>query len=166
MSDTYCCNLALYLYCQSHNISKMKKAFLLVALFISTVGFSQDWKTNFEEAKAQAARENKNILLVFSGSDWCAPCMKLEKVVWNSAIFQSEAEKNWVIYKADFPKKKGNKLSDEQTARNKQLAEKYNKVGSFPLVVLLDKSGKVIGMTGFKNVGAAEYIKLIHSFEI
>ncbi len=67
--------------------------------------------------------------------------------------------------KADFPKKKANKLSDEQTERNKKLAEKYNKEGSFPLVVLLDKNGKVIGMTGFKNVSAAEYIKLIHSFE-
>jgi L-amino acid N-acyltransferase YncA len=47
----------------------------------------------------------------------------------------------------------------------KKLAEKYNKNGSFPLVVLLDKSGKVIGMTGFKNVSAMEYIKLMHSFE-
>ena len=69
------------------------------------------------------------------------------------------------IYKADFPKKRTNQLTPELTEANKKLAEKYNKNGSFPLVVLLDKSGKVVGMTGFKNVSAIEYIKLLHSFE-
>jgi thioredoxin-related protein len=134
-------------------------------LFISTFTFGQSWKTNFEEAKAIAVQEDKNILLVFSGSDWCAPCIKLDKVVWQSEEFKKEAEKNWIIYKADFPKKRTNQLMPELTEANKKLAEKYNRNGSFPLVVLLDKSGKVIGMTGFKNVSAIEYIKLLHSFE-
>ena len=49
--------------------------------------------------------------------------------------------------------------------RNEILAEKYNKNGSFPLVVLLDKTGKVLGMSGFKNISAPEYIELLHSFE-
>jgi thioredoxin-related protein len=89
--------------------------------------------------------------------------MKLEKTVWKSQEFKTEAEKNWVVYKADFPKKKANQLAAEQTESNKKLAEKYNKNGSFPLVVLLDKNGKVIGITGFKNVSAIAYIELIHS---
>jgi thioredoxin-related protein len=134
-------------------------------LVISTFTFGQSWKANFEEAKAMAVQEDKNILLVFSGSDWCAPCIKLDKVVWQSEDFKKEAEKNWIIYKADFPKKRTNQLTPELTEANKKLAEKYNKNGSFPLVVLLDKSGKVVGMTGFKNVSAIEYIKLLHSFE-
>ena len=136
-------------------------SFLLTAVF----GYSQNWTTNFDDAKAKAEKENKNILLVFSGSDWCGPCMKLDKVVWQSADFQMEANKSWVIYKADFPKKKANQLSPELTESNNKLAEKYNKNGSFPLVVLLDKKGKIIGMTGFKNVSAQDYIKLIHSLE-
>jgi thioredoxin-related protein len=102
---------------------------------------------------------------VFSGSDWCAPCIKLENVVWKSDAFQEEVAKSWVVYKADFPKKKANQLSPELSERNKKLAEKYNKNGIFPLVVLLDKTGKIIGMTGFKNVSAVDYIELIHSFE-
>ena len=48
--------------------------------------------------------------MVFSGSDWCAPCIKLDKAVWQSEEFKKEAETNWVIYKADFPKKKANQL--------------------------------------------------------
>lgn len=141
----------------------MRKVIIIVFVFIGSLGYSQNWKTNFEEAKQEASEGNKNILLVFSGSDWCAPCIKLDNVVWKSEAFQSEAEKNWVIYRADFPKKKANQLAPELTESNKKLAEKYNRNGSFPLVILLDKTGKVIGMTGFKNISASEYIQLIHS---
>ncbi len=130
-----------------------------------TFGYSQNWKTNFEEAQKEATEQNKNILLVFSGSDWCAPCIKLDNIVWKSDAFKSESEKNWVIYKADFPKKKANQLSPELAESNSKLAEKYNRNGSFPLVILLDKTGKVIGMTGFKDISASEYIQLIHSLE-
>ena len=103
--------------------------------------------------------------MVFSGSDWCAPCIKLDKTVWQSEAFKNEAEKNWIIYKADFPKKKANQLAVEMTEQNKKLAEKYNQNGSFPLVLLLDKNGKALGMTGFKNVSAEEYVNLIKSFQ-
>lgn len=143
----------------------MKKIIIYLFIFISSLSYSQNWKTNFEDAKQEALKDNKNILLVFSGSDWCAPCIKLDNVVWKSEAFKSESEKNWVIYKADFPKKKANQLSPELTESNNKLAEKYNKNGSFPLVILLDKTGKVIGMTGFKNISATDYIQLIHSLE-
>src|SRR6187431_1217427 len=143
----------------------MKSLITFFLLITVSIGYSQNWNTNFENAKAKAEKENKNILLVFSGSDWCGPCMKLDKAVWKSPEFQAEADKNWAIYKADFPKKKANQLSPELTESNNRLAEKYNKNGSFPLVLLLDNKGKVIGMTGFKNVSAQEYIKLIHSFD-
>ena len=99
---------------------------LISVLFINTFTFGQSWKTNFEEAKAIAVQEDKNILLVFSGSDWCAPCIKLDKVVWQSEEFKKEAEKNWIIYKADFPKKRTNQLSLDLTEANKKLAEKLN----------------------------------------
>jgi hypothetical protein len=48
---------------------------------------------------------------------------------------------------------------------NKKLAEQYNKSGNFPLVLLLDKTGNVLGITGFKNTSPTEYIEIIHSFE-
>lgn len=143
----------------------MKSVITFFLLITVSIGYSQNWNTNFEDVKVKAEKENKNILLVFSGSDWCGPCIKLDKVVWKSPEFQTEADKNWIIYKADFPKKKANQLSAELVESNNKLAEKYNKNGSFPLVLLLDKKGKIIGVTGFKNVSAPDYIKLIHSFE-
>lgn len=130
------------------------------------MGYSQNWKSSFEEAKAQAIAENKNIILVFSGSDWCAPCIKLDKTIWQSAEFKREADQKWVLYKADFPKKKANLLAADITSSNKKLASEYNKSGNFPLVLLLDKTGKVLGITGYKNTSPEQYIQLIHAFEI
>lgn len=143
----------------------MKKIVMLLILLTSLVSFSQDWKYNFEEAKKTAQKENKNIIVIFSGSDWCAPCIKLDKNIWQSEEFKKESAENWVLVRANFPRKKANQLSEEQTALNRELAEKYNKEGSFPLVVVLTPTGKVLGKMGFKNVSPEEYIKMIHALE-
>ena len=143
----------------------MKKLVVVLILMMSSFGFAQDWKYNFEEAKTEAQSESKNIVIIFSGSDWCAPCIKLERNIWNSEEFKKESAEKWVLVKANFPKKKANQLSEEQTNHNRALAEKFNKEGSFPLVVILSPEGKVLGKTGFKNVSPAEYIKLMHSLE-
>ena len=143
----------------------MKIKMLILLFFIATIGYSQEWKTNFEEAKKEATEQNKKILLVFSGSDWCAPCIKLDKNIFQSDFFKKEAKKKWILLKADFPKKKGNQLSPELTESNKQLAEKYNKQGNFPLVILLDSNGKVIGMRGYENIDAEMYVEIINSID-
>ena len=143
----------------------MRKLLLLFALAISNFAVSQEWQTNFEEAKKIATEQDKNVVIVFSGSDWCAPCIKLDKNIWQSEAFKKEAAAEWVLVKANFPRKKANELPKEQTEHNRKLAEKYNKEGSFPLVVVLDKNGKVLGKMGFKNVSPEEYIKMIHALE-
>ncbi len=143
----------------------MKKIATLFILLCSIMGFSQDWKYNFEEAKKIAQTENKNIIMIFSGSDWCAPCIRLDRNIWQSEEFKKESAENWVLVRANFPRKKANQLSEEQTAHNRALAEKYNKEGSFPLVVVLTPEGKVLGKMGFKNISPAEYIKMIHALE-
>ena len=144
----------------------MKKIALGIILFVSTIGFAQDWQTDLEAAKKLATDQDKNIIIVFSGSDWCAPCIKLDKNIWQSDAFKNQSANDWILLKADFPRKKANELSKDQTAQNRKLAEKYNIEGSFPLVVLVDKNGKVLGKMGFKNVSPEEYIKMIHALEI
>ena len=143
----------------------MRKLLLLFALAISNFAVSQEWQTNFEEAKKIATEQDKSVVIVFSGSDWCAPCIKLDKNIWQSEAFKKEASAEWVLVKANFPRKKANELPKEQTEHNRKLAEKYNIEGSFPLVVVLDKNGKVLGKMGFKNVSPEEYIKMIHALE-
>ncbi len=143
----------------------MKKILFTMLILVSNYGLAQNWQADFEEAKRIASEQNKNIIIVFSGSDWCAPCIKLDKNIWQSEAFKSEAAEEWVLVKANFPRKKANELSKEQTEHNRKLAEKYNIEGSFPLVVILDKSGKVLGKMGFKNVTPEEYITMIHALE-
>ena len=143
----------------------MRNLLLVFALVITNFTFSQEWQTNFEEAKKIATEQDKNVVIVFSGSDWCAPCIKLDKNIWQSEAFKKEAAAEWIVVRADFPRKKANELSKEQTEHNRKLAEKFNLEGSFPLVVVLDKNGKVLGKMGFKNVSPEEYIKMIHALE-
>jgi len=143
----------------------MKNIFLIVSILFSSIVFSQNWKLDFDEAKQLANEENKNIILVFSGSDWCAPCIKLDRNIWQSEAFKKEANANWIIVKADFPRKKANQLEYAQMNKNRKMAEKYNIEGSFPLVVVLDKSGKILGKMGFKNVSSEEYVKMIQEIE-
>ena len=134
-------------------------------LFIAALVSAQDWEPSFEIAKAKAAQESKDIVLTFAGSDWCIPCMKLEKEIWSSKDFMDYAKDHFVMYRADFPKRKANALPKEQQEVNDKLAETYNKQGLFPLVLVLDKNGKVLGSAGYKNIPPKEYIALLHSFE-
>ena len=143
----------------------MRKLLLLVALSITNLIVAQDWQYNFDDAKKQASEQDKNIIIVFSGSDWCAPCIKLDRSIWQSEAFKKESDKSWIMVRADFPRKKANKLTNEQTEHNRKLAEKYNLEGSFPLVVVLDKNTKVLGKMGFKNISPEEYIKMIQEVE-
>src|SRR3954468_3790685 len=116
---------------------KILTAMLLTALFLSPV----KWLTNFEQAKEEASQSNKLILLSFSGSDWCGPCIRLHKEIFDSDTFTELAGKSLVLVNADFPRLKKNQLPKEQVKQNEKLAERYNTKGTFPLPLLLDAKG-------------------------
>ncbi|MEX2514441.1 MAG: thioredoxin family protein [Cyclobacteriaceae bacterium] len=137
--------------------------FLLLIAQVS-IASAQEWQLDLNEAQKLAQETDRKIILVFSGSDWCAPCIKLEKEIWESAVFQAYAKDNYVLLRADFPRKKANKLSEEQAGKNGELAEKYNPDGYFPLVVVLDKRAAVLGNTGYKKMSPQEYIKHLNSY--
>ena len=118
------------------------------------------WYTDFEEAKKIASADNKLILADFSGSDWCGWCIKLDKEVFSKTEFKEYAGKNLVLFLADFPSQK--KLPDKVKKQNEALAQKYG-VKGFPAVLLLDKSGKVLGRTGYKKGGPKQYVTHIKS---
>jgi thioredoxin-related protein len=142
---------------------KMTLLRLVLLTAISVPLYGQFWQTDLYKAQELAAAESKSIVLVFQGSDWCAPCIKLDKQIWSDPEFQAYAKDHFVMLKADFPRRKKNALSEEQTKANAALAEKYNQQGFFPLVVLLDPEGSVLGTTGYKQVSVQEYIDILNS---
>jgi thioredoxin-related protein len=140
------------------------KHFLLIVFILSlnTARLSaQDWRTDWDIAKVEAEQANKKLILVFSGSDWCIPCIKLEKEIWESPSFTQYAEQYYVLFRADFPKRKKNKLSETIQKLNDRLASEYNSKGYFPLVVVLDAKGKVKGQLGYEKLTPEAYIALI-----
>lgn len=131
-------------------------------LFIFPIFFfsQENWLTNFEEAQKIAQQENKNILINFSGSDWCAPCIRMKQEIFASEDFNTFASKNLVLVKADFPRLKKNQLTKEQILHNEGLAEKYNEKGLFPYTVLVDADGKVLkSWDGYPQSGIEGFIK-------
>ena len=120
------------------------------------------WEPNFEQAKKLAKEKNELILLNFSGSDWCVPCIGLRKEFLESEVFSEFYSKNLILVNADFPRRKKNEVSSEQNKRNEALAEQYNKNGVFPLTLLLNSEGKVLKTwEGKPKVSVEEWIKEI-----
>jgi thioredoxin-related protein len=124
------------------------------------------WETDFEKAKQTARSEHKNILLNFSGSDWCIPCINLRKDVFESNIFEKFAEDHLILVNADFPRLKKHKLSSEQQSKNDQLADLYNKEGIFPLTILLSPEGRVLKKwEGLPHISASEFTDELKSLD-
>jgi thioredoxin-related protein len=121
--------------------------------------YTSDWLNDFDQAKQIAKESNKMILLNFSGSDWCAPCIKMKKDVFDKSEFQDFANQRLVLVRADFPRNKKNQLDAKQREHNEKLAEQYNPKGKFPLTILLDANGKVIyEWDGYQGKSASEFV--------
>jgi thioredoxin-related protein len=123
------------------------------------------WVNNLEQAEQKAQTEHKLIILNFSGSDWCGPCMRMHKEIFDSENFLKYTNDHLILVNADFPRMKKNQLSKDLQKSNDLLAEKYNSEGSFPCTILLDSKGKVIyTWKGFYNNGTESFIYEIKQF--
>ncbi len=140
----------------------MKIIKTLALLLLSFSAYAGD----LSNAREQARKENKYILLTFSGSDWCIPCIKTRKEIFEKDTFLHFQQNNLVIVNADFPRLKKNALSKEKTKENEAIAEEYNKNGVFPLTLLLDADGNVLkSWEGFPGVSPEVFINQIISIE-
>lgn len=112
---------------------------------LSSLQAGDGWQTNYKTALEQAAKENKRVLLDFTGSDWCGWCVKLDKETFSQPDFKKFAGENLVLVEVDFPNNKPQ--SDDVKKQNKELQAQYG-VEGFPTLVLLDSKGKEIARNG------------------
>ncbi|PWS28844.1 thiol-disulfide isomerase [Pedobacter yonginense] len=132
---------------------------LLLISLLSFFAIPLTWMGNFSEAQKEAKAKHKQILINFSGSDWCGPCIRLRSEILESESFEKYAASNLILVRADFPRQKKNQLSKEQIKLNESLAELYNKDGHFPYTVLVDENGKVLKTwDGFPNETAQAFV--------
>lgn len=115
-----------------------------------------DWLENFEAAKAKAAKEGKDLLIDFTGSDWCGWCIKLKEEVFDKDAFIKEAQKNFIFVELDFPR--GKAQSPEIKAQNEKLQEQFA-IQGFPTIVLADAKGLPYAKTGYQPGGPDAYLK-------
>ena len=136
----------------------MRKLFCAIAV-IALCSFT-NWHNNLDEAKQLAAKEHKYVLLNFSGSDWCGPCIRMHKEIFDDSTFQQFANSTLIMVNADFPRNKKNQLSKEQQVLNDKMADEYNSEGAFPYTVLLDANGKVLKQwNGYPKGDVASFIE-------
>ncbi len=117
------------------------------------------WETDLAKAQAEAAKDHKLVMLLFTGSDWCPPCIKLEKDVFGSAEFATYAAKNLVCVKSEYLKK--TKQPEAVVKAHQALATKYNLEG-YPTVIVFNAAGKKVGqMVGYNGGGLKEITALV-----
>lgn len=143
----------------------MRPIFALLAVLVAFAASAAEpvWLTDLDSAKAQGVKENKPVLVDFTGSDWCPPCIQLHKVVFESAEFAAVASK-YVLVELDFPRK--TPQAPELKAKNAALSKQFG-ISGFPTVLLIDaKSGEVFGKSvGFGGQTAKEYLEKLASFK-
>jgi thioredoxin-related protein len=106
------------------------------AALTATAFAAEGWETDLDKALEKAKAEKKSVLVEFTGSDWCPPCIAMRKNVFTKKEFIEAASEKFVLVELDFPK--GDK---ELAEKNQPLAEKFG-IEGFPTVVLLDSEGK------------------------
>lgn len=138
---------------------------ILSLMLVSVLHLPVDWNTDFEKAKMEAIQSHRLIVLNFSGSDWCGPCIRMKKEIFESGAFEKYAAQNLVLVRADFPRLKKNQLSKEQTKVNEALADTYNPEGKFPLTILVDEAGKVLKQwEGCPDESPEKFVNEINAF--
>jgi protein disulfide-isomerase len=131
---------------------------LTIGLFLAgqLAAAEGSWLTDLPKAQAQAKADKKHVLLDFTGSDWCPPCISLHKNVFSKPEFEKFAKDRLVLVELDFPRAKPQ--SDDLKAANKALQQKYE-IKGYPTVIVLDADGKeVFKKVGYGGQDAAKYI--------
>lgn len=122
-------------------------AFCAASLLTTAVAETpKGWVDDVEAAFVQAEKEDKSLLLLFTGSDFCPPCIMMHKKVFTKDEFLKQATKDFVLVYIDFPEG-----DPELEKANTKYFDKYG-VEGFPEVILMDPKEK-----GFGRFFANEY---------
>ncbi|HLX66163.1 MAG TPA: thioredoxin family protein [Puia sp.] len=136
----------------------------LTGLLFTSLFAVSGWHYNLDEALKLAREQHKHILLNFSGSDWCGPCIMLRKQILDNPDFVQMADTSLILVNADFPRSKKNQPSPQQQALNDAMADKYNSQGKFPFTLLLNSDGKILKTwEGFPNEKPTEFAMDVRS---
>lgn len=136
---------------------------ILLTIFSQSVFGHEGWLTDMDAAIAQAKDQGKDILVDFSGSDWCHWCNVLDKEVFQTEEFAS-AKDDFVLLSLDFPQDRS-EMTKAQMEHNEKWRQKFA-VGGFPVIFLLDNTGRPYAQTGYRKGGSVEYLKHLGELQV
>lgn len=136
-----------------------KTCVALVAFQCVAAAFAggEGWTSDFAAAKKQAADSKKDLLVDFTGSDWCSWCIKLDKEVFSQDAFKTGVKDKFVLVEVDFPKDP-TILKAQTLKQNEELGKKYD-IKGYPTILLCDADGRPFAATGYREGGADAYVK-------
>jgi thioredoxin-related protein len=136
-------------------------ATLLLAPSAISMGGGDGWMDDLGPALDKARLEGKDVLVDFTGSDWCGWCIKLDDEVFSKSEFRDWADDRFVLVALDFPRDGGKTwkaMSPELRKRNTREQEAFE-IQGFPTIILLNAEGVAYGRTGYQAGGPKPYIK-------
>jgi len=114
------------------------------------------WQYDLEKALKLAKKKKKNLLIYFTGSDWCSPCKMLKKDFFETQKF-TDVSKNYISLYIDIPRNQ-DLLSEKQLLHNKKVVKRYNKKGVFPLLKIINSKGVILDeYSGYAMNGDVRY---------
>ncbi|HLP08931.1 MAG TPA: thioredoxin family protein [Opitutaceae bacterium] len=119
-------------------------------------GFDGEWTTDYQSAASAAQGTGREVLLFFTGSDWCGWCKRLEAEVLGTEEFKEYASGNLALVKLDFPRRVAQ--SEFTKSRNRELQQKYG-IEGYPTIVVLNDAGEEVGRLGYQAGGPGPFIK-------
>lgn len=140
-----------------------RSIFCTLSVLASHLIADNSWQVDLPAALQQAERENKLVLVDFTGSDWCTACIALRKNVLDTKDFRNWAADKFILVEIDLPQSKT--LPDNQLEHNKTVAESYG-IAAFPTVMVLNPQGEVMGgFEGFVKSTADAVAELKHAID-
>lgn len=138
----------------------MKKTIfiLLISVFTTVFVSAQEltWHTDVSKASEFAVKENKPLLMFFTGSDWCGWCVRLQKEVFFTDEFKKWANDNVVLLELDFPRR--TPQDDNLKAQNRQLQSMF-KVRGYPTIWFVNPEINPEKQINLVRLGTTGYVK-------
>lgn len=145
----------------SHNQPFFMKTMIIASLALALASplfaGGEGWMSDFDAAKKKAAEEKKDLLVDFTGSDWCGWCIRLNEEVFQHDPFKKGIADKFILVELDYPRDKS-KMTDDVIKQNAKLQEVY-KVKGFPTILLMDAKGLPYAQTGYQAGGPEKYVE-------
>jgi thiol-disulfide isomerase/thioredoxin len=121
------------------------------------------WEPDMGTAMHEAQETKRHILVLFTGSDWCEWCQKMDDEVFSQREFAVYTHANYIIVKLDYPRQ--TPQSESTKRENAEMLRRFD-VRGFPNAVIMDENSRVLTrIEGYREGGVTNFIAIMKQYE-